>query len=167
MTDSPALLHNMSSPPTSRVSYSGLNGGMNGAGSSEKGESGPRQGSYEFGTGVVFRLPGPVRGFTAKYLLPLCVPEENRNAPEKTILRLIEARARELPLPGGAVVIPVKEHHLEINSDLLSVLAVLTKCSASVWLRAKSPRLSAIKSRRAVSLLIPPSFSENIEELSR
>ncbi|MFP6888175.1 MAG: hypothetical protein VCF07_00235 [Nitrospinota bacterium] len=167
MTDSPTLLHNSGSPPRSTVKYSGLSGILGNVAGTDKNGLQVLSQDREFGTALVFRLPGPVRGFTAKYLLPLCVPEENRSAPEKTILRLIEARARELPLPGGAVVIPVKEHHLEINSDLLSVLAVLTKCSASVWLRAKSPPLSVLKNRREVSLLIPPSFSKNIEELSR
>ena len=70
-------------------------------------------------------------------------------------------------MPDGAVVIPVKEHHFKINTDLLSVLAVLTKCSASVWLRAKSPRLSALKTLREVSLLIPSSFTQNLEEFLR
>jgi hypothetical protein len=167
MTEATALLHNMSSPPRSTVSYSGLSGRMDKVGPGEKGASDLLRGRGEFGTALVFRLPKSVRGFSARYLLPLCAPEEGKSAPEKTILRLIEARARELSLPDGAVVIPVKEHHFKINTDLLSVLAVLTKCSASVWLRAKSPRLSALKTLREVSLLIPSSFTQNLEEFLR
>jgi hypothetical protein len=140
---------------------------MDETGPGQKGTIGSRKRNDEFGAGLIFRLPETVLGFTARYLLPLCPNEEGGGTPEKNIFRLIEARARELSLPEGAVVIPVREHHLEIYTDLLSVLAVLTKCSASVWLRAKMPRLSAIKTRREVSLLIPPSFTENIWEVPR
>ncbi len=164
MNEAPSLLHNMSSPPRSTVSYSGLSGRMDEAGLDEKGTSGSRKGNSEFGTGLVFRLPEKVRGFTARYLLPLCTNGESGGTSEKNLLRLIEARASELSLPEGAVVIPVREHHLEIYTDLLSALAVLTKCSASVWLRAKSPRLSTLKVRREISLLIPPSFAQNLGE---
>ena len=159
MTDSPTLLHNSGSPPRSTVKYEGLSGILgNAAGSDKKGLKVLSR-DREFGTALVFRLPSSVRGLSARYLLPLCGKGEGSGSPEKKLLRFIEARARELPLPEGAVVIPVREYHLEIYTDLLSVLAVLTKSSTSVWLRAKSPRLSALKNRREVSLLIPPAFA--------
>jgi hypothetical protein len=140
---------------------------MDEAGHGERRANGSQQGNGEFGTALVFRLPGSVRHLTARHLLSLCPTEEGGGTLKKKLLRLIETRARELSLPDGAVVIPVREHHLEIYTDLLSVLAVLTKCSASVWLRAKSPRISALKVRREVSLLIPPSFAQNLEEAPR
>ena len=121
----------------------------------------------EFGTAVTFKLPKSVRSVSARHLLGVCAPDEKTKEPEKALLHLIEERARELPLPDGAVVIPPKEQHEEPWADVLSALAVLTKSSGAVWLRTKTPRLSVLKGRRQVSLLVPPSFAARLMETTR
>ncbi len=83
---------------------------------------------------------------------------------ERHLLQLIENRARELPIPDGAVVIPASRDHLSPWPDALAAIAVITKSSDNVWLRAKSPRLSVLRNRREVSLLIPPAFASELEE---
>jgi hypothetical protein len=72
---------------------------------------------------------------------------------------LIGRRAEELPLPDCCVVLPPAATHRVVWPDLLSALAVLTKCSNAIWLRAKAPSLQAGLQRRDVSLLVPPSFA--------
>jgi hypothetical protein len=83
------------------------------------------------------------------------------------LTELIDLRAKELPLPDGCVVIPHVETPKFVWKDPLTVLAVLSKCSDSVWLRAKSPLLHAALVRRQVTLLVPPHFASKLEEAAR
>jgi hypothetical protein len=75
---------------------------------------------------------------------------------------LIDERAAALPLPDGCAAIPPRVEHRILWWDPLSALAVLAKCSAHVWLRAKTPSLAAAIARREVSLLIPPAFAARL-----
>jgi hypothetical protein len=76
--------------------------------------------------------------------------------------QLIEARAAELPLPEGCAVVPASPEHASPWPDALSGLAVLTKCSGTVWLRSKTPLLGAGQNRDQVSLLVPPAFAASL-----
>lgn len=69
---------------------------------------------------------------------------------------LVDERAQQLPLPDGCLVIPYDGRHRRPWSDVVSVLAVLSKVSATVWLRAKLPSLEAGLERGRASLLLPP-----------
>jgi hypothetical protein len=161
------LLHNMSSPPKSVVKYTGLTGAATTNGPGGTGVCGVRfahNGVY--GAFVAFRLAPDLRRRTPKTILKYLdidpCPE-----PEKTLAGLIDQRARELALPDACVVVPAKQSHPCPWPDPLAALAVITKSSGSVWLRSKTPRLTAIKKRSVVTLLIPPSYAVLIEELSK
>ena len=75
---------------------------------------------------------------------------------------LINRRAQSLPLPEGCAVIASQPVHQVLFTDLLSTLAVFSKCTDSVWLRSKMPSLVAARRHEAVSLLIPPTFVKNL-----
>jgi hypothetical protein len=76
---------------------------------------------------------------------------------------LINARAEELPLPDGCVVIRRTEAEREIWKDALTALAILTKCSDVIWLRDKHPALQAAFERgAATTLLVPPGFASRL-----
>jgi hypothetical protein len=79
---------------------------------------------------------------------------------------LINERAQTLPLPEGcAVVVPRSEHQV-LFGDLLSTLAIFSKCTESVWLRSKTPSLIAARGYKEVSLLIPSNFCEQLSRFS-
>ena len=160
------LLHNMSSPPKSVVKYTGLSCGTSTTETGGMGVAGDnRTGSGVFGVYVGFRLARDLRrrapGTILKHL-----GIDPGPAPEKKLARLIDQRARELALPDACVVVPEKQDHPCPWPDSLAALAVITKSSGTVWLRSKTPRLTAIQTRSAVSLLIPPACAHRIEELS-
>jgi hypothetical protein len=75
---------------------------------------------------------------------------------------LINQRAKELPLPEGCAVIKTHVSQPEIWTDALSVLAILTKCTDTIWLRSKSPSLVSARTKRTVSLLVPPLFIHHL-----
>lgn len=79
-----------------------------------------------------------------------------RAAAEASLLAQVEGRAQALPLPDGCLVVPWKAFHARPWPDALSVLAVLAKVAAPVWLRARPACLQAGLERRALSLLVPP-----------
>ena len=167
MIEAAQLLHNMSSPPKSVVKYTGLPWAATTAGPGGSGVCGVRfahNGVY--GALIAFRLAPDLRrrapGTILKYLGIDPGPK-----PEKTLAGLIDQRARELALPDACVVVPAKQDHPCPWPDPLATLAIITKSSGSVWLRGKTPRLSAIKKRSVVSLLIPPACAAGIEELSK
>ena len=149
-----ALLHNMSAPPKSVVKYSGLSSL---ATSISQGSAGV------FGTPVRFVLPADMLGKTPAYILRylgvelICAKE----AAQQLDL-LISARADELALPEGCVVISSEPSHPVIWPDALSALAILAKCSDSIWLRGKQPALNAALKRRQVTLLVPPLFANHL-----
>jgi hypothetical protein len=109
-------------------------------------------------------LPKNLRRCGAKTILER-LGLKSGSAPEKTLLDLIEARARELVLPDACVVIPTKIDHPCPWPDPLAILAVISKSSASIWLRSKTPRLSVLQKTPAISLLVPPNFADQIKEL--
>lgn len=158
MEDGTALLHNMSAPPKSVVKYSGLAdlatiwvpGGSGICG--------------VFGTPVRFVLPpnlaGPLPADILRHLKVDPQPD-----PEQYLADLINTRANELPLPEGCAVIPTLEGHRLIWADALSALAILAKCSDSIWLRAKHPALNAALARQQVTLLVPPLFASHLPEV--
>lgn len=159
---SPSLLHNMSAPPKTTVTWQGLSGLMGQLG---PGGSGVCSLLYtpgdSYGHAVSFVLPEECTGVSAASLLrELGLPA--RQSAEKTLLAHVEARAAALPLPDGCVVVPIVPRATTPWPDLLSALAVLTKCSETVWLRAKTPALSSLGRRRSVTLLVPPIFADRI-----
>ena len=167
MNDHAELLQNMSSPPKTVIKYAGLSGlkksgHLGGSGVTSVGCA------HEsiFGSFVAFRLPREMRKWTAAPILEHLGIEVGENA-EKTLIGLIEHRATELPLPDGCVVKPCDESHPSPWPDMLAALTIITKSSANVWLRSKTPSLSKIRLHRSVSLLLPPAFASLASEVSQ
>jgi len=160
------LAHNMSTPPKSVVAFEGL-GAL--AKKRVPGGSGLTSVGYQdrkfFGTAVrVAMHPEWWRLRTAGFLR-LIEPESKRRSPKVAEARLhahIERRATELPLPAGCLTIASKPQHPVLWHDALTVLAVLTKCADTVWLRDKLPSLAAALDLREVSLLVPPDFVDRL-----
>jgi hypothetical protein len=140
----------MSGPPKTVIKYSGL--AVNAAGP---------LGAGVFGAPIRFRLPDEAGCKAAPGLLRM-LKETAGADPERRLNELICRRADELPLPDGCVVVPPTSGHCIVWPDLLSALAVLTKCSDAIWLRSKAPCLLAGQQRRQVSLLVPPSFAARL-----
>ena len=166
MSDHAELLHNMSSPPKTVIKYAGLSGlkksgHLGGPGVTSVGCA------HEsiFGSFVAFRLPREMRKWSAAPILEYLGVEVGANA-EKTLIGLIEHRAKELPLPDGCVVKMCDENHQSPWPDMLAALTIITKSSANVWLRSKTPRLSTLRNISEISLLVPPGLAEQIKELS-
>ena len=165
MIESTNLLHNMSVPPKSVVKYEGLSG-LATLGS--PGGSGVTGVSYRnrkqlFGMPVRFELSQAWRGLSAQeLLLQLQLATKPGKAAdvdaEKRLITLINERANTLPLPEGCAVITSDVSHAVLWSDPLCALAILSKCSDSIWLRSKTPSLMAAYQCGTVSLLVPPNF---------
>lgn len=156
------LLHNMSAPPKTIVKYSGL---------ADMVEFGGRRATLDitlrsraiglFGAKVRFALPPELKGRSPAFLLRhLGVSALKDSA--RQLVELINRRARELPLPDGCAVIPTLAEHPLLWTDTLTVLAVLTKCSDCIWLRDKSPAMSAALQHNQVTLLVPPLFASRL-----
>ena len=88
------------------------------------------------------------------------------NAAMRQLNTLINERAQALPLPEGCAVIVPRPEHQVLFGDLLSTLAIFSKCTESVWLRSKTPSLIAARGYKEVSLLIPPNFCEQLSRFS-
>jgi hypothetical protein len=165
MRDRTPLLHNMSAPPKTVVSFTGL--GFRKPQQSLKAAlaaEAPKPDSGEdFGTVLHFTLDATMNARTPRAILRL-LGAKHGSDPDGTLAALIETRATELPLPGGLLVVPATAPgiHRVLWPDLLSVIAVLTKCSEHVWLRAKNPSLSAALSRRTVCLFVPPTLQHRL-----
>jgi hypothetical protein len=153
----------MSAPPKTTVTWQGLSGlvGQNGPGGSGVCSLKYTPGGGNHGLALRFALPDEVTGVSATSLLER-LGHPAGQSPEKTLLAHIEARAAALPLPDGCVVVEKVPGAATPWPDLLSVLAVLTKCSEAVWLRAKKPSLTSLTRRRAATLLVPPMFAHRI-----
>lgn len=112
-----------------------------------------------FGTYVAFTLDQSWVGLPPQTILDKLgtqlEPQEDAN---KKLTQIINQRANELRLPDGCAVTDPSETHRVIWDDALTVLAILTKCTHSVWLRNKNPSLVIPEHKRTVSLLIPPLF---------
>jgi len=85
-------------------------------------------------------------------------------SPDRRLITLINRRAAELPLPDGCAVIKTIPAHEVLWDDPLSALAILSKSNDTVWLRNKAPSLSEAVRRTAISLLIPPAFTDRLLE---
>jgi hypothetical protein len=157
MEDMTALLHNMSAPSKSVVKYSGLADLAADKSPSGAGACGV------FGTPVRFALPADLAGKSAADILRH-LGADAEPEPERKLAALIDARASELPLPDGCAVIPALEGHRIIWADALSALAILAKCSDTIWLRAKSTSFNAALVRRQATLLVPPRFADPLKE---
>jgi hypothetical protein len=155
------LLHNMSAPPKSVVKYAGLSAA---AKARDRMNSVPHD---VFGTAVAFRLSANLGRVDAAALLDLIGEGRPKGGCENRLMQLIETRARELLIPDGAVVIPVAPDHRAPWPDALAAIAIITKSSDNIWLRGKFPRLSVLRDRREISLLIPPAFATKLEEMTR
>lgn len=161
MTDNSALSHNMSAPPRSVVRYEGLGFSFQQEGRTKRADHVSNPSPKLFGMAVRFVLPVALSREEPAGLLEHLGINSSGN-PEQKLSELIDRRAEELPLPDGCVVIPVEPHHQPIWSDTLSALAVLAKCSAAVWLRAKTPSVRSALDRQRVSLLVPPEFAAKL-----
>ncbi|MGK0157720.1 MAG: hypothetical protein ACI9SE_004703 [Neolewinella sp.] len=156
------LAHNMSTPPKSVVSFEGLGALTTQHGPGGSGAAGVRyNGRSFFGMPVRFALRNEWLRLRTPGFLRLIEPGSKRRSPrsaEAHLHQLIQQRADELPLPEGCVTIPSDTSHPVLWHDALSMLAILTKCSTTVWLRRKMPSLLAALEQRSVSLLVPPAF---------
>jgi hypothetical protein len=166
MHDSGALLHNMSAPPKSVVKYSGLTDLATHRGPRASRATGiGSRGNGVFGTPVRFALPASLAGKSSAAVLGHLGVDAEAD-PELQLCALIDVRANELPLPDGCAVITALKEHRLIWADALSALAILAKCSESVWLRAKTPSLNAARARTQVTLLVPPLFADRLPKES-
>ena len=158
LLESRALLHNMSAPPKSVVKYGGLADLSSAAGRNPL--FAPLW-SGVFGTTIRFVLPPDTSRAGPSGILRLLGIKPARD-PGQQLCTLIDERAQELPVPDGCAVVPAAQSHRVIWADVLSTLAVLTKCSDSIWLRTKSPAVQAGLLRQDVSLLVPPFFAARL-----
>ena len=158
MTEGSAIYQNMSSPPRTTIRYSGLAdlvGEEDYVAVSKHETWRGRQSIIGLSRPVLFQLPKGVRSTIPRKLLAAIAPDTVTKDPEQEILRLINERAEQIPLPDGVAVVSADLCHEQIWDDVLAALAVLTKSSGAVWLRSKAPRLSALSGRFQVSLLVP------------
>lgn len=147
-------LHNMSAPPKSVVQYGGLPELLRsqpGAATGGQREGMPKAVALRFELVSEFTTCSPGQLLSSLGITPMRAAQSQLDA-------LIDARAAELPLPAGCAVIACQSSHRVIWQDLLTVLAVLSKCSDTLWLRDKSPSLSSALTKRRASLLVPPRF---------
>lgn len=158
--------HNMSAPPKSVIQFEGLGalaerGQPGGSGVTSLGYGGRRI----FGTPVRFALPSAWRRLKSPGILrrvdPTAAPTPREQC-DACLGRLINGRARALPLPAGCVLIPPRDSHPVLWDDGLTALAVLAKCTDTVWLRGRAPSLAAALERWSVSLLVPPAFAADL-----
>ena len=165
MTEPTQLLHNMSAPPKSVVKYAGL---ADAAKTIGPGGSGVCSVNFVhdgiFGEFIAFRLVGHFRRFSSARILKELGATTDHD-PDKALLELIEERAQTLPLPRACVVVPTHRDHPCPLPDPLTALTMITKSSTYVWLRSKTPRLSNVKRRGVLSVLVPPNFVSGIEGL--
>ena len=159
------LLHNMSAPPKSVIRFEGLENLAEHRVSGGSGVTGIGYRGYKtFGLAVRFALPADWKELPLRELVLRVDPEcrsRTRKHQEARILARIEEEARHLPLPDGCLVVPAKDSHLPAKAEACTVLAVLAKCTETVWLRDKAPSLTTALSRGAVSLLVPPEFAKD------
>lgn len=179
MSEHAALLHNMSVPPKSVVKYEGLSalGSTFGANNKNTAANGPNTSPAAsvfglFGKPIGFSLDTRFRGLpVSKVLLQMGLVNDletgaiTEQEAERQLIDCINRRADELPLPDGCAVLAAHSGHALIWQDSLTLLAVLSKCTDTVWLRSKTPLLYAALQGRAVSLLVPPSFVVQLPEV--
>ena len=144
------LLHNMSAPSRSVITFSGI---------TQKTRKGLWKRSAKEPVVISVKVnPSVERRSPLELLIDMGVSDQSD--PESTLIRLINERANEIPLPDGCAVINYQPDRIHKWNDALTQLAVICKASRSVWLRSKEPRLSLINERRSVSLFLPFGFGD-------
>ena len=192
MREAHGLLHNMSAPPKSVLRYEGLAGLASQSGPGGSGVTQLRYTAKEFfGTPVRFAFDHAWTKLSAIEILNYLQVEVVTSLPANSqagvetsaeklkalstaraqaatrqLNALINQRAQAMPLPEGCAVIVPRPKHTVLFADLLSTLAVFSKCTESIWLRSKTPSLIAARGYREVSLLIPPNFYEKLSRFS-
>jgi len=165
MSDREDVLHNMSVPPRSTIHYRGLDHLVTHRGfpGGDLRKLGYDAASPSQPTLFVVALEEAVSTDDPVRLLGLLgvTPEPDASA---QLTGLIEARARDLPLPDACALASIPPADVVARRDLLTTLAVLTKCSARVWLRAKQPALASAFHRRAAALLVPTNWAERARD---
>lgn len=168
--DKSSLLHNMSAPPKTVVKYSGLESVAKQSGPSGSGVTGLKYMNPKvFGLAVRFLIPEKFFDQDPEKILALLriTYDSKYHSATEQLTALINERAKELPLPEGCAVIKTHISQAEIWTDALSVLAILTKCTDTIWIRSKSPSLVTARTKRTVSLLIPPSFIHQLPKVKK
>lgn len=133
-----ALLHNMSAPAKTTISWDAPPG-------------------RAFGFGIVFALRDLGSAVYANRLLRMLGDGKRRTvkAAEEELRRRIQVRALELPLPPvAAATVQARDGDLECT-DLLTIMTVLAKSSSHVYLRDKEPSLASIVAGRRIVLIVP------------
>lgn len=192
MREAHGLLHNMSAPPKSVLRYEGLAGLASQSGPGGSGVTQLRYTAKEFfGTPVRFAFDLAWTKLSAIEILNYLQVEVVTSLPANSqagvepsaeklkalstaraqaatrqLNALINQRAHAMPLPEGCAVIVPRPKHTVLFADLLSTLAVFSKCTESIWLRSKTPSLIAARGYQEVSLLIPPNFYEKLSRFS-
>ena len=164
------LLHNMSAPPKTVVKYAGLEGLAKQSGPGGSGVTGLKYTNPVInGLAVRFVLPTEFIGQDPEKIFRLLKIDRSDqfSTAESQLVALINHRADELPLPEGCAVMAVNDSHGVIWPDALSALAILTKCTDSIWLRSKTPSLASIKGKSSLSLLVPPLFTNQLPKVKK
>lgn len=166
---SSGLLHNMGGPPHSSVEFSGLRALQGASGRVSATSQGMR-----LDVELPFQLVGvpiPKLQEVVPDLLSLeqlRILDAHEGTFEDRLAHLLDHHAETLPLPGACIVLeafeqgpPKDPNASKVRSrsvtwwDPVTVMAVFTKSSDSLWLRSKTPLLSRIEARRRLTLFIP------------
>lgn len=164
------LLHNMSAPPKTVVKYAGLEGLAKQSGPGGSGVTGLKYTNRVVnGLPVRFVLLTEFIGQGPEKILRLLkiYRSDQFSTAESQLIALINHRADELPLPQGCAVMAAHDSHGVIWPDALSTLAILTKCTDTIWLRSKTPSLASIKGKSSLSLLVPPLFTKQLPKVKK
>ena len=164
------LLHNMSSPPKTVVKYVGLEGLAKQSGPGGSGVTGLKYTTRVVnGLPVRFVLPPQFSEQDSEKILLLLKIELTDQFPstDSQLIAMINQRADELQLPEGCAVMAPHDSHDVIWSDALSALAILTKCTDTIWLRSKTPSLASVKGKSSLSLLVPPLFIKQLPKVKK
>jgi hypothetical protein len=112
---------------------------------------------FELTSGVLLRLDDCVTDTSSEAILTRLGIRERLTlrAAHARLCKLLNERALALPYPPAAIVSHRATGRERAETDLLSVCAVLSKSSQSLYLRDKEPNLNGIQPSRRVILLIP------------
>ena len=109
-----------------------------------------------YGHGVVVALPKNLRvAGPIQLLKALGGKKARKESSDDALRRMIETRARELPLPPAVAVTGQACDEDTVCTDLVTIATVLAKSSSRVYLRDKEPNLSSIVAGRRLVLLLP------------
>ena len=108
MTEGSAIFQNMSAPSKTTIRYSGLAelvGGRDPV-SVSKSQAACNRKNIGLSRPILFRLRQGVRSSIPEKLLSAISPDTVTKNPEQEIMRLINERAAQLPLPDGVPLCP-------------------------------------------------------------